>query len=172
MNWGKKCLRLLGWFFGLAAIGGPVVLVLLAEIDGIRSQRFFCIDWEIMGWHLLFLLIFLLPPIILTIWLLLERRGKLHRGIGVLMFIVYLISVLTAAPLGLLGLGFSMPYGSRTEEMATICSWMTTRMRRRPSFGISFRHSPARRTLPTATMPNTTPSTTSSMPAGRCRWRT
>lgn len=34
------------------------------------------------------------------------------------MFIVYLISVLTAAPLGLLGLGFSMPYGSRTEEMA------------------------------------------------------
>lgn len=119
MTWGKKCLRLLGWLCGLAAIGGPWVLVLLAEIDGVRSQRFFCIDWETMGWHLLFLLIFLLPPIILTIWVLLERRwGKLHRGIGVLMFIVYLISVLTAAPLGLLGLAFSMPYGSRTEDIA------------------------------------------------------
>lgn len=114
----KNLLKVLIWLCGLLLIGGPVAIVLMGNIDGIMTQRFLVIDWEGAAIHACFTLLFLLPAIILGVWLLVEhRRGKLREWIRALLLVGYLLSAFGSF-LGLLGMAFSSPYCSQTEDIA------------------------------------------------------
>ena len=114
----KILLKILIWLGSLLLIGGPVAIVLLGNIDGIMAQRYFAIDWGVFPIYALFTVLFLLPAIILSVWLLLEhRRGGLRGGTRVLLTIGYILS-LGVSLLGLLVMAFVSPYCSQTADIA------------------------------------------------------
>lgn len=114
----KILLKILIWLSVLLLIGGPVAIVLLGNLDGIMAQRFFAIEWEVLPIYALFTVLFLLPAIILSVWLLAEhRRGKLRNWIRTLLIIGYILSFFGSF-LGLIVMAFVSPYCSQTEDVA------------------------------------------------------
>lgn len=115
----KKALsRIAAWLGGLLFIGGPVAIAVIGTVDGVADQRFFAVDWEFLPVYALFMLLFLLPAILLSIWLLLEhRRGGLRGTTRVLLTILFILS-LVASFFGLLCMGFTSPWYSRTDDPA------------------------------------------------------
>lgn len=115
----KKVLtKILTWLCGLLFIGGPAVILLLGTIDGIADQRFFAVDWELLPLHILFTGLFLLPAIILGVWLLLKRHfDALRTWQQILLTILFVLS-LGVGFSGMVGMAFSMPWYSRTDDPA------------------------------------------------------
>lgn len=115
----KKVLsNIAAWLGGLLFVGGPAVIVLLGTIDGIADQRFFAVDWEILPTHLLFMGLFLLPAIILGVWLLLIRRhDELKTWLTILLTIIFVLS-LGVGFIGMGGMAFSTPWCSQTDDLA------------------------------------------------------
>lgn len=114
----KHLVKILTWLCGLLLIGGPVAIVVIGTVNGIADQRFFAVDWEFLPIYALFMLLFLLPAILLSVWLLLElRRGGLRATTRVLLTIGYILA-LVASFFGLLCIAFTSPWCSRTEDVA------------------------------------------------------
>lgn len=110
--------KILTWLGGLLLVGSPAVILLLGTIDGIADQRFFAVDWELLPLHILFTGLFLLPAIILGVWLLLKRHhDELKTWLTILMTIIFVLS-LGVGFIGMVGMAFSMPWCSRTDDPA------------------------------------------------------
>lgn len=125
------------WLCALLFIGGPVAIVIWGSTTSIADQRFFAVDWEILPLHVLFTGLFLLPAIILGVWMLLKRHfDALRTWQQILLTILFVLS-LGVGFIGMVGMAFSMPWYSRTDDPAHYMQ-LDTYVNASPTYVLSF----------------------------------